>query len=246
MKYGILADIHSNLPALQSIVSLLSEEQVEGYLVAGDLVGYGPHPNECIEIIRSLASATVIVGNHDWAIIDLEDISAFNEDAKAAILWTKSALSKTNLEYISSLEYCAQRENWMMVHGSPRDPLDEYMLTIEHAAKSIPFMKARLCFLGHSHHPLHFWYDQASQQIAMKELLGQEEVSLNDENQHFLNPGSVGQPRDNNAKASCAIFDTEHLTFKILRTEYDIAFVQEEMRKQQLPEYLINRLQNGV
>lgn len=246
MKYGVMADIHANVPALNRVLEMLRQEHVEGYIVAGDLVGYGPYPNECIDIIKGLPNATIVVGNHDWAVIDLEDISTFNEQAQAAIQWTKSVLTPGSVEYISSLEYVEHHDNWMVVHGSPRDPLDEYLITVKTAEKSIPFLKEKICFVGHSHEPLHIRHDQGQGQMEIKELRDNEITVFDSESVHFFNPGSVGQPRDHNPKASCAILDTQLSTFRIVRIDYDITLVQEEMRKYSLPEFLVKRLESGV
>lgn len=246
MKLGIIADIHSNLPALNEVLKNLAAEQVEGYLVLGDLVGYGPYPNECIEILQKLPNAVIIVGNHDWAAIELEDISLFNEDARQAILWTRTVLNPGVVAYLGSLEYIISKAQYMLVHGSPRDPLDEYLVNIERFEKNIPALKADICFIGHSHLPLYFSKQKESGALEMRPIKEQDILTLGPGTIHIINPGSVGQPRDHDARASYGIFDTQAMTFVQKRIAYDVAAVQAKMTEQSLPKSLIDRLTEGV
>ncbi len=124
MKYGILSDIHSNLEALYVVLDYLNEQSVERYICCGDIVGYGPGPNECVEIVRKLENLLIVVGNHDWASLGLEDINTFRESARDAIKWTMEQLTDENKEYLKELPYREEGENFIVVHGSPRDPLD--------------------------------------------------------------------------------------------------------------------------
>ncbi len=246
MKLGIIADIHSNLPALTAVLKDLAAEQVEGYLVLGDLVGYGPYPNECIEILQKLPKAVIIAGNHDWAAIELEDISLFNEEARQAILWTRKVLNPGVVEYLGSLEYIINKDQYMLVHGSPRDPLDEYLVNIERFEKNIPALKADICFIGHSHLPLYFSKQKEGGALEMRPIKEQDILTLPPGTIHIINPGAVGQPRDHDARASCGIFDTQAMTFIQKRIAYDVAAVQAKMAEQSLPKFLIDRLSEGV
>lgn len=246
MKLGVIADIHSNLTALNEVLLDLSSEQVEGYLVLGDLVGYGPNPNECIELLQKLPNTDIIVGNHDWAAIELEDVSLFNEEARQAIFWTRSVLTPTVVEYLGSLEYIINKGQYMLVHGSPRDPLDEYLVDIERFEKNIPSLKADICFIGHSHLPLYFSQQKDTGTLDMRAIQEQEVLSLTPGAIHIINPGSVGQPRDHDTRAGYGIFDTQALTFIQKRKAYDIAAVQAKMTEQLLPKYLIDRLDEGM
>ena len=245
MRFGVLADIHSNLPALLECLRFLQEEKAEGYLVLGDMVGYGPYPNECLETVRALTGAQVIVGNHDWAVVDLEDIAFFNEEAAAAVQWTKSVLSPVNFQYLHTAHYVLANTQFMIVHGAPRDPLDEYLLSTESFKENLPFLKANICFVGHSHYPLYFYREKETGELKQKDIMDLEEITLSADAPVIINPGSVGQPRDGDKRASFGIFDTQTMIFKLFRREYDIAAVQQEMKKQALPESLINRLSEG-
>ncbi|MDD5756680.1 MAG: metallophosphoesterase family protein, partial [bacterium] len=178
MKIGLIADIHSNLPALTEVLADLAAEQVEAYLVLGDLVGYGPYPNECIEVLQKLPNAVIIVGNHDWAAIELEDISLFNAEARQAILWTRSVLNPGVKEYLGSLEYIISKDRYMLVHGSPRDPLDEYLVNVDIFEKNIPALKADICFIGHSHLPLYFSKQKDGGNPVGRQIKDQEVINL--------------------------------------------------------------------
>lgn len=246
MKLGVISDIHSNLPALKEVLADLAVEKVEGYLVLGDIVGYGPYPNECIEILQKLPNTTIIAGNHDWAVIELEDISQFHEEARQACLWTRSAITSEASAYLGSLEYIMHNNQYMLVHGSPRDPLDEYLINVERFENNIPFLKADICFIGHSHLPLYFTKQKESGNLASRIIREQEVLPLVPEVVHIINPGAVGQPRDRDPRASYGIFDTQDLKFVLKRKPYDIAAVQVEMAKQNLPQSLIDRLSEGT
>lgn len=246
MRLGVISDIHSNLLALQEVLADLAVEKVEGYLVLGDIVGYGPYPNECIEILQKLPNSTIIVGNHDWAVLELEDISQFNEGARLACLWTRSMIAQEAKDYLGSLEYIIHNDQYMLVHGSPRDPLDEYLINVEKLEKNISFLKADICFIGHSHLPLYFTKQKESGDLAMRVIQEQEVLTLTTEVVHIINPGSVGQPRDHDPRASYGIFDTNDLKFVLKRKPYDIAAVQAEMIKHNLPQSLIDRLSEGT
>ncbi len=246
MKLGVISDIHSNLSALKEVLADLSMEKVEGYLVLGDIVGYGPYPNECIEILQKLPNSAIIVGNHDWAAIDLEDISQFHEEARQACFWTRSILTSDAIAYLGSLEYIIHNDQYMLVHGSPRDPLDEYLINVERFEKNISFLKADICFIGHSHLPLYFSQQKDTGALDMRNIQEHEILTLAPEIVHIINPGAVGQPRDRDPRASYGIFDTQELKFVLKRKPYDIAAVQAEMTKQNLPQSLIDRLSEGI
>lgn len=246
MKYGVIADIHANYTALEAVLKILEKEGVEGFIVLGDIIGYGPHPNECVKAVAELRNASVIAGNHDWAVVELEDISNFNEIARQAVIWTRSVLAKENKEYILSLDYIMKTSKFMAVHGSPADPLDEYLDSIDIFEKNLPFLKEyTLCFVGHHHFPLYF-KKMAENGVLVGNLLNDhEELQINVSDITIVNPGSVGQPRDGDARASCGIFDDEILLFKLFRVPYDINLVQQNMRQIQLPDALIQRLSDG-
>lgn len=237
-----MADIHSNLVALQEVIDCINKEEVDGFLCAGDIVGYGPNPNECIEVMQSLKGLSVVVGNHDWAALGLEDISIFNPVAQEAILWTGKQLTKANQEYLRNLPYSLTKDNFTLVHGTLCDPLEEYMFDSEIFKAHLLRQTTPFCFHGHTHIPFYFC---ATQEQITGGALEVGELNLNPAFRYAINLGSVGQPRDGTPEACYAIFDDEKNKLEFRRTGYNIKKVQEEMRAKNLPEYLIERLAFG-
>jgi predicted phosphodiesterase len=239
MKYGIFADIHANLEALEAVLGFLRFQRVEHYISLGDLVGYGHNPNECVDIVRTLTPLTGVVGNHDWAACGLKDITWFNEYAQKAIIWTRQSLSQENQIYLSELPKVASEDGFTLVHGSLQDPLDEYLLTREQFAANLPYLNTPLLLVGHSHIP--FVFGEKFTQI----LRNSDSLVLPEQGKCIINPGAVGQPRDGNNKASCGIYDSDTGRFHLYRVEYNISITQEKMRKARLPGFLIERLSWG-
>ncbi len=248
MRYALISDIHSNLVALDEVKSYLNDEKVDAYICCGDIVGYGPWPNECVEIIKDLQKNSlifVVVGNHDWAALELEDLMKFNEDAREAIIWTKTELSEENKKYIKELPYLLDDEKFTVVHGSPRDPLDEYILGAAVFRHNLTYFKSNLCFVGHTHVPFYFYSDGAVR-LGEKQIVGEVKILLEPAVRYMINIGSVGQPRDMDPRACLGIFDDEKKEVIIKRIRYDIKKTQEQMRKYNLPSFLIERLQWGM
>jgi len=243
MRYAIFADIHSNLEALETVLKYYEKEKVDKYFCCGDIVGYGPNPNECIEKIRLLGSI-VIAGNHDLATVGLKDISWFNEYAQAAILWTKEKLTPENAEYLKSLPQTYQDENLTLVHGTPRNPIDEYLVNLRQARENIKFFSTEVCFIGHTHTPF-FYQMNAQGEELYGNFLQKNPVILAPRTKTIINLGSVGQPRDGDPRAACAIYDAEKREIYLTRFEYNISDVQQKMLEANLPSYLIHRLSYG-
>jgi len=241
MKYGVIADIHGNLEALNICLSYL-KEIVSAYICAGDIVGYGPYPNECVEVVRRLSNfegTIVISGNHDLAAVGLKEITWFNEDAKKAILWTEKVLSPENKEYIMSLSPRIDTPDFTVVHGSPRQPVDEYLIGESAMKENLSHFDTRICFVGHSHIPL--LYDR-----TLHLLLDNEKIKLKNKHRVIVNFGSVGQPRDRNPRCSFGIYDDKTGEIMVKRLPYDISRTQEAMWKAGLPQFLIERLSFGI
>jgi len=241
MKYGILADIHGNLEALSACLGYL-RGRVQAYLILGDIVGYGPFPNECIETIQNIensAEKTVIAGNHDLASIGLIEAGLFNINARDSLLWTKEKLTKENKEYISGLRPRVDLPVFTMAHGSPRNPIDEYLLHEIEAEENLSYFDTNLCFVGHTHIP--FFY--CSKSKIMKAGVPFE---INRKEKTIINPGAVGQPRDKDARAAFAVYDDKDSTVTIIRLPYNITKTQEAMHKNKMPAGLIERLAIGI
>ncbi len=206
------------------------------------MVGYGPDVNECIDFVRSKV-AFCVAGNHDLAAAGAIDTSSFNPHAAAAIAWTRSHLSERDRLYLAGLPLKAERSRFTLVHGSPRDPVWEYVLSAEAAHANFPAFQTSHCLVGHSHVPLAY----ASGRIFAKLLRVATGVPLVlGKGRHILNPGAVGQPRDGDPRASYAIIDTEKRQFTLSRVAYDVSAVQYRMKTQGLPALLIDRLATGT
>ncbi len=243
MRYLILSDIHSNLTALEAVL----KDAPSGLPVwcLGDLVGYGPNPNECVETLRALDPAC-IVGNHDWAVMDKTDIEDFNPEAKKAVLWTRAQLKPENLAYLESLPISLIKGEFTLVHGSPRKPIWEYLLHPSTASFNLAYFNTMYCLVGHTHVPILFRFrEQGDKPVCEAERLCEGGAHLLGQDRLIINPGSIGQPRDGDARASYAILDTQAKTIECRRVSYDITAVQRQMEQARLPHRLIARLSYG-
>lgn len=241
MIYVIISDVHSNMEAFNAVVeeiSLLAEKKTA---FLGDIVGYGPEPNESIELLRKVADFA-IGGNHDWACVDLTDITYFNIYAQQAVLWTKSVLKPGNASYLKSLKPMGKWEGLTLAHGSPREPEAwHYLFSVEDAELNFSFFDTQVCFVGHSHYPINFIRSRDGRIRYNRNA----NIEISPGERYIINVGSIGQPRDGNPDSAFAIYDTESNLVQLKRVPYDIATTQEKMRVRGLPGYLINRLALG-
>lgn len=242
MLYGIIADIHSNLEAFQAVLRQLPA--VDRIVCAGDIVGYGPNPNECLELMRE-KGITSVAGNHDKAATGELSTQWFNVNARLAIEWTTSQLTTANGNYLKSLPVNLELDDFQVVHGSLRDPLEEYIFNMDEAAETIKLMSKPLCIVGHTHRPLYAGL-KPSGSLDGHTLGKNDNVALKHYNKTVINPGAVGQPRDSDPRASYGVLDTDKNDFTLHRIEYDVAAVQQKMRTAKLPEQLIERLVYGT
>jgi diadenosine tetraphosphatase ApaH/serine/threonine PP2A family protein phosphatase len=249
MRFGLISDIHSNLAALEAVLKDLGK--VDGLLCMGDIVGYGPQPNEVIERLREYKLFTIL-GNHDMAVLGLLELQEFNHDAIEANLWTREQLTKENWEWLESLKTKAKfNENVTLAHGSPLEPVWEYLTTPHAASRNFPEFDTPLCFVGHTHLPRLFRMLEGKRPGTN---LPKVEMHIPDPGQTIiigfgrliLNPGSVGQPRDGDSKASYALYDDIEETIVFKRVIYDIKRTQQLMQDQGLPQRLIMRLDYGL
>ena len=250
MLYGVFSDVHSNLEALDVVLRFFEDLEVGGYICCGDLVGYGAQPNEVLDRVRALPNASVIVGNHDLAVIGRIDVDWFNPYARAAALWTRDALSESHRNWLSGLTAKLERPEFTLVHGTPRRPPEEYLLSAAQFRDNMEYVKVWPLFVGHSHMPLAFRAPAgAPADIETIFLEEHQDLQLARLDGTFapaaLNPGSVGQPRDHDNRASCGVFDSQRGTFRVVRLNYDLAATQAKIRAAGLPEYLALRLAYG-
>jgi diadenosine tetraphosphatase ApaH/serine/threonine PP2A family protein phosphatase len=241
VHYLIISDIHANLVALEAVIA--DTPTFDELWCLGDLVGYGPNPNECIERIQDFDHIS-LAGNHDWAALGKLDLRSFNTDARTANLWTQEELTPTVREYLNGLPTCMERDSFCLAHASPKEPVWEYVLDTNVAYANFAHFATQVCLVGHTHVPIIFELDEQRQRcntiippLPAPVPLGQSRM--------IVNPGSVGQPRDGDPRASYAILDTESMTWEFRRVAYPIEITQERMRARGLPRRLIERLGMG-
>ncbi len=243
MRHAILADIHGNLVAFEAVLQHIKRQGgVDELWCLGDIVGYGPQPRECIQLLREYDHIS-IAGNHDLAAIDKIDISDFNPNAAAACLWTADQLDAESVTYLDNLPMTLRRSDFTLVHGSPRQPVWEYLLSESSARCSLAHFQTKFCLVGHSHIPLCF-VCFADGSCSLRELRPELGLAA-DDYRLIINPGSVGQPRDGDPRASYVVHDAETGVLYHYRVPYDIATVQQRMVENGLPLHLALRLIYG-
>jgi predicted phosphodiesterase len=242
VRVAVISDVHGNLHALRVVLEAIGGEEVDAIWCLGDLVGYGPRPNECCAEVER-AAAICLVGNHDLGVLGRLPLEDFTDDAAAAARWSQSVLTdeaRTYLERLQSSYAAAEAE---LFHASPRDPVWEYVLGEEAAVAAFHLTSAPLVLVGHSHVALAFVLDGESLDGAVTP--GGAELDLAS-GRWLLNPGSVGQPRDGDPRAAYLVLDLDAKRALYRRVEYPVERTQEEIRKRGLPEALAARLAHGV
>lgn len=250
MLYGVFSDVHSNLEALSVVLEFFEEADAEGHLCLGDLVGYGGDPNECLERVRALKNLAIIGGNHDLATVGRLELDWFNQYARAAVQWTQTKLTPENRAFLETLTARLETNDFTLAHGTPRNPPEEYLLSPGQFRDNVPLVRAWPLFVGHSHMPLVFRFADASgDKVETHFLEDRDEILPRTAAGGFapvaLNPGSVGQPRDQDRRAACALYDSTKGTFRVFRLPYDVPGAQAKIRAAGLPEYLALRLDYG-
>jgi len=241
MRLLVLSDIHSNLAAFEAV--LAHAGQFDKIWCLGDLVGYGPQPNECIERLKALPHICV-AGNHDWAAINRLDVSAFNPDALRACLWTREQLIPSNWEFIESLPERLVEDSFSIVHGSPRHPIWEYITHPFVAAANFAHFDTTYCLFGHTHVPVIYAFT-GSPRTCDALTLPLDKPRPIGEGRLLINPGGVGQPRDGDPRASYVILDMEKNTIEYRRVAYPVEETQRLMFSAGLPPRLAMRLSLG-
>lgn len=262
MRVLILSDIHANLVALETVLSA-SEGAYDAIWCLGDVVGYGPRPNECVEIVREKASLCVM-GNHDWAVLGRPGINVddFNPQARQAVLWTREELTEESRTYLDQLPYVPMHpdgnDRFLLTHASPREPVWEYILSAHVAMENFAAFSEPICLVGHTHKPAVFRLRLRDPEAGDPSLRGPATVDylkpqcgtdllidISDGQRVIINPGSVGQPRDNDSRAAYALLDVENLIWRYERVAYPIELTQGQMQEAKLPRRLIDRLSFG-
>jgi len=242
MRYGVISDIHGNLEALETVLGRLRE--AEGFICLGDLVGYGPNPNECVEIVRRLPKLLCIAGNHDLAAVGKYDLNWFNPYAREAIEWTAEQLYPEHAEYLASLPLLQEKPPFTLVHGALPEPM-EYVLSPEEARLTFREMTTPACLIGHTHITEYYRQPLGTESVEGFSLRSGGEVRLEEGFRYLINCGSVGQPRDGNPQACYGLWDDEAKTITLHRIRYGVVETQRKMANAYLPKYLIQRLAAG-
>ncbi len=240
MRYAILADIHSNLEALEAVLTSLERERIDHYVCVGDVVGYGADPKPCLDRVRDLCDV-IVAGNHDWAVAGTLSLEFFNDYAKAAVYWTREQLEDDDIAWLRDLPLTADVDrHTLLVHSTLHDPpAFDYLLTSYDAHLSMRVLKKSLCFVGHSHIPITFM-ERGGLGFTFADS-----IDLSKIEKAIINPGSVGQPRDENPEAAYAIYDTVKRRVTLHRVSYDIDTAAAKISDAGLPQPLADRLRVG-
>jgi diadenosine tetraphosphatase ApaH/serine/threonine PP2A family protein phosphatase len=238
MRVAVISDIHANLHALDAVLAAIDAEAPDEVWCLGDLVGYGPRPNECCAIVRERADIC-LVGNHDLGVVGAVSLDDFAGDAHAAATWTRTRLDQESADFLAGLEARAVAEGVELFHGSPVDPVWHYVLDSEAASSAFAASTGPLLLVGHSHFALMIDADLAGGRAPDGTGV---DLSMS---RWLLNPGSVGQPRDGDPRAAWLLLDLEARFASFRRVAYPIERTQSEMREAGLPEALAARLAVG-
>jgi predicted phosphodiesterase len=239
VRYLVLSDIHGNLEALNAVL-----EDAKGLydqiLNCGDLVGYGPNPNEVVEWSRSSSNATVR-GNHDKVCVGLDDLGWFNALAQRSAVWTHDELTPENVEYLKGLpKGPVGVDSFEILHGSPRDE-DEYLIEKGEVQDAAAYLERNLAFFGHTHIQGGFLIHRNGTMPIRHTV-----VELENDTRYMINPGSVGQPRDGDGRAAWCLYAPDERVVEFRRTVYDLETTQQKIREAGLPELLAYRLGIGT
>ena len=242
MLYCVFGDIHGNLESLEAVLADAEKQGAERYLCVGDMVGYGADPGPCLERVRALTTQ-VVAGNHDCAVVGRADIEYFNHFAKEAVLWTQARLTAGQQAFLAGLPLMLQLNDVTVVHATVHEPqLFGYIESALVARRSFEALETPVGFVGHSHVPVTFFYEQEADEIWYSQ---DPEIPLGEFSKAIVNVGSVGQPRDDNPLASYALYDTDQHLVTVRRIPYDIETAKLKIIDAGLPEVLAARLALG-
>lgn len=242
MRYGIISDIHSNQEALNACLRQL--KYVDKILCLGDIVGYSASPNQCIEKIRYFG-CKAIAGNHDLAAVEKQGLDDFNLYAKKSILWTKENLTEENKNYLRQLTSREIIDEVTLVHGSLTNLTRDYITNTQQAQDCFSLLSTQICFIGHTHIPEYYIQEDNKIMCQNIKLLDRSEIIISDNLRYIINCGSVGQPRDRDARASLGIYDSQKKKVEIIRVDYPRETTRRKMKEAGLPRILQERLDIG-
>jgi diadenosine tetraphosphatase ApaH/serine/threonine PP2A family protein phosphatase len=245
LRAAILSDVHSNLPALEAVLEAVEEAGVDQLWCLGDVVGYGADPEACTALIRERCDLC-LVGNHDLAVLGGLDVSSFSETAATAVEWTKGQVGPGTLDFLRGLEPYGSRAGVGLFHASPRDPIWEYVLSTDQAEAGLDAQAERIGLIGHSHISLFFTRPDDSNRSQTHGAQAGDGALLDlADGSWLINPGSVGQPRDGDARAAWLELDCDDSTARFHRVPYDVVAAAEAILDAGLPSALAERLGVG-
>lgn len=241
MKYAFFSDVHANLEALKAVILDFRTEKIDRIFFLGDAVGYGPNPNECIELIDKV-SKIKLMGNHDYAALGLMETEYFNQYAAESMIWTRDSLERDKIEIMSDFELTAKVGDFLLVHSSPKEPqLWHYILDMNDVEDNFEYFKEKVCLVGHTHRPFIVSINEEGDCIISHKT----EEKIHKSHRYLINIGSVGQPRDGDSRSCYLIYDTKNHTVRYKRVSYNFDETQKRMSALGLPGYLIERLAVG-
>lgn len=230
MIYGVIGDIHNNYDALEAVIHELQQAHVDKMLCVGDIVGYAAEPARCIDLVRELSCA-VVAGNHDYAVVGKFPSNYFHSDAREAVSWTARHLSDEHMDFLKKLPLVEEVDGITIVHGSLNHPeFFDYIRTAVEAQLSFDLLKTPVCFFGHTHIPLVIYLEKGIIRVDKGPVF-----DLKKAEKALINVGSVGQSRDWDLRASCAIYDTDKMTVEIRRIKYNINSAVQKIYSAGLP-----------
>jgi predicted phosphodiesterase len=239
MRYAIIADIHANLEAFQTVLEDIKTQNVQQIVCLGDVVGYNANPKECLQMVRAM-NIPVVKGNHDEYCSTDDALEGFNPHAAEAVIWTRNQLTAEERQWLRDLKYSRMVGNFTIVHATLDAPQRwGYVFDKLAAAASFPYQNTQVCFFGHTHVPVAFMRDTAVRGGTYSKF------KVDPAKKYFVNVGAVGQPRDNNPRAGYVVYDADAGTIELRRLDYDIATTQKKIRDAGLPERLAERLEFG-
>ena len=241
MRTALISDIHGNLEALRAVLDDISTRQVDQVCSLGDVIGYGCDPVACLNLVSERCRIK-LMGNHEYATIGVLSSDLMNVNARRSIFWTQSQLSDRELSLIAGFKMTAELGDVLLVHASPLEP-DEwhYVLSAHDAGEAFRASDHRLVFCGHTHLPVIY----CRPPVGKIRTVGAHDFDPDEESRYLINVGSVGQPRDNDPRASYVIYDANEVSVSFHRVEYDVQATQAKMSQADMPQPLIDRLQVG-
>jgi diadenosine tetraphosphatase ApaH/serine/threonine PP2A family protein phosphatase len=242
LRVAVISDVHSNLHALEAVLAEVDAAGVDELWCLGDLVGYGPRPTECVALLRE-RTAVCLAGNHDLVVLGKIALAEFAGEAAAAAAWTRTVLDEEARSFLGGLEARGERPGVELFHGSPRDPVWDYVLSADAGRWTFAATAAPLVLVGHSHVALELSGDASA--VRGGQAAAGTSLDLG-AGRRLLNPGSVGQPRDGDPRAAWLVIDEGAGRATFCRTRYPVERTQAEMRERGLPEVLAARLEHGV